>query len=518
MASLAHPLISALLAVVDRMGALTTQVSEYRELSDAELREVARLSASLQRAAETQGAVVAGEVAHRSRSELGSGGLAQREGFRTAEEFVRVTTGSTIRDAAAAVRVGRLLESVGHEGAVDLVAGSGNEGVTGDGAVAASEPWLAHVARAVAAGELSVGGAESISRGLGQPSALVTQAQLAEAVRRLCLEASVLDADRLYRRARQLRDELELEVDGAAVAERESERRAARNLALYRRQDGMGRLVWTLDPETLARVGELFDRATSPRRGGPRFSANSDGLADRIASDSRTTGQLASDVFEHLLAAGADADSSELLGTGAASVRVLVTRRALQSRAGHARIEGQAGPVSIETAERLACGGSTIAITFDDHGQPLNVGREQRLYTRVQRIALAARDGGCRWPGCERPPSWTEAHHIRFWARDAGNTDVADGVLLCRHHHLLLHNNHWEVERNGAEYWLIPPPSIDPEQRRRRMRSTSLAMADLRRELRRDALGERDAARQRSASDDRSRVTRALTDDREFAR
>ncbi|MEP6482771.1 MAG: HNH endonuclease signature motif containing protein [Rhodoglobus sp.] len=41
------------------------------------------------------------------------------------------------------------------------------------------------------------------------------------------------------------------------------------------------------------------------------------------------------------------------------------------------------------------------------------------------------RDGGCRFPGCDRPPSWCEAHHIVPWSH-GGRTDLADGLLLCR--------------------------------------------------------------------------------------
>ena len=81
-----------------------------------------------------------------------------------------------------------------------------------------------------------------------------------------------------------------------------------------------------------------------------------------------------------------------------------------------------------------------------------------RDYTSTTRTSLAALSkGSCYFPDCDRPPSWTEAHHTEHWARDGGRTDVADGVLLCRHHHLLVHNNHWEVERRGTQLWLIPP-------------------------------------------------------------
>jgi hypothetical protein len=144
-------------------------------------------------------------------------------------------------------------------------------------------------------------------------------------------------------------------------------------------------------------------------------------------------------------------------------VRVIVASRALEERIGRGFIDGQTEPVSIATVERHACTAGTVRLTVDGHpdnaGQPLNLGRERRLFSRAQRLALAARDGGCRWPGCERPPSWCEAHHIEHWQRDRGRTDVADGILLCRHHHLLAHNNGWEIQRDGPRYLLVPPES-----------------------------------------------------------
>jgi hypothetical protein len=76
------------------------------------------------------------------------------------------------------------------------------------------------------------------------------------------------------------------------------------------------------------------------------------------------------------------------------------------------------------------CEGGTVTVGFDHNGHPLDIGREQRLYTRAQRTALGVRDGGCRFPGCEKPPSWTETHHILFWARDKGPTDIANGMPL----------------------------------------------------------------------------------------
>ena len=455
---MSESLATQLEAAAAALAVVPTDVASFTALTDASLLDLTRLSARVQRAASTTAALIAGEVARRSAPELGHSGLAQAAGYRTPQQLIRVTTGSTARDAATAVHVGTLA----HDAA----------------APAPQRPWLAPVGAALVGDELSVAAAESITNGLGSPSSAVGADELAAAAIQLCAEAPSLDADLLYRRARELRDEL----DEAGITDRETERREQRSLRFFRRPNGMARLTWDMDPETAALVGETYDRATSPRRGGPRFvDAETVHLAERIANDTRTTEQLASDTFAELLSQGAAADSSQLLGSGAPSIRVLVTDSAFRNRNGHGRIEGQPDPISIETIERLACEGILTEIIFDG-SSALDVGREHRLYTRKQRIALAARDGGCMFGDCDRPPAWCEAHHINHWVRDNGRTDVADGILMCHHHHMVLHNNHWEIERRGNEYWLIPPPEIDPEQKPIPLASKSRALKDLLRE------------------------------------
>ena len=123
----------------------------------------------------TTAAVIAGEIARRSAFSLGHDGLAQRTGHRTAIELVRVTTGLSGREAAAAVRVGTLVQD-------------------------ATDPrsWRHVLGQAVGQGFLSVGAADSIRAGLGEPSARVSEDALAEAVERLCSESETLDTDRLF--------------------------------------------------------------------------------------------------------------------------------------------------------------------------------------------------------------------------------------------------------------------------------------------------------------------------------
>ena len=185
--------------------------------------------------------------------------------------------------------------------------------------------------------------------------------------------------------------------------------------------------------------------------------------AERILADPRTTEQIALDTLVEILRTGSLADAGVVLGGRTPAVQVLVTDHDLRARTGLAAIEGQQEPVSVATAERHICEAGTVPILFDDDGQVVDLGRQHRLYSARQRIGLAARDGGCRFPGCDRPPSWCEAHHLVEWAR-GGNTDLADGILLCRHHHMLVHNNRWQVTRTGADYFVVPPKSIDPQQ------------------------------------------------------
>lgn len=419
-------------AAVAALEVIPLSAEQYREVPDTELLDLSRHAARAREIADAHLAVIAGEIARRSARELGRDGLAQRLGLRTPEELVRVTNRSTARDASAAVRVGRIVDG-------------------------ADEPWLAPVSGAVLQGSLPVGSADAIRSGLGRPTEGVSATKLTEAAELLCADGAALDPDRLQRRARELRDEL----DEAGIADREAARRDERTLTLKKLPSGMTRAIWLMDPETAAEFTTLYDRATSPRRGGPRFvSDDARAHAEVILADERTTGQLASDVFLQLLRQGADADSSQLLGSGGASISVHVTSEALSSGEGHGYIEGQPDAVSMSSIERLTCSGATTDVTFDANGQALDVGREQRLFNRRQRRALAARDGGCMAPGCDRPPSWTEAHHIEHWAL-GGKTDIADGILLCRHHHLLFHNHGWSLHRTGSTYWLTPPADVD---------------------------------------------------------
>jgi hypothetical protein len=103
-----------------------------------------------------------------------------------------------------------------------------------------------------------------------------------------------------------------------------------------------------------------------------------------------------------------------------------------------------AGLVAGRSVQRLACDATITRVVVDARSQVIDVGRSERVVPAGLRRALNARDGGCRWPGCERPPSWTSAHHVVHWSH-LGPTDKDNMVLLCRHHHWCVHEGGWTL-------------------------------------------------------------------------
>jgi hypothetical protein len=93
-------------------------------------------------------------------------------------------------------------------------------------------------------------------------------------------------------------------------------------------------------------------------------------------------------------------------------------------------------PVPSWLVDALACDCNLHRLLLDGRSAILDYGRAARTAPPDLFAALAARDGGCRHPGCDRPVAWTEAHHIVPW-EDGGETSITNTVLGCsRHHHL----------------------------------------------------------------------------------
>ncbi len=100
-------------------------------------------------------------------------------------------------------------------------------------------------------------------------------------------------------------------------------------------------------------------------------------------------------------------------------------------------------------AARFACLGDLTPIVLGQHGEPLYLGRTERLATAGQFKALMVRDQHCTYPGCSVPGTWCDAHHLIWWCR-GGSTDIANLVLLCPRHHTLVHDKDLLATVTGA--------------------------------------------------------------------
>ena len=103
--------------------------------------------------------------------------------------------------------------------------------------------------------------------------------------------------------------------------------------------------------------------------------------------------------------------------------------------------------VSAETARRLACDAAKVEMQHGQDGEILDVGRRTRTISPALRRALAARDGQCRFPGCQNRR--TDAHHVQHWA-GGGETVLDNLVLLCRRHHRAVHEGGFRITLDAA--------------------------------------------------------------------
>jgi Domain of unknown function (DUF222) len=156
--------------------------------------------------------------------------------------------------------------------------------------------------------------------------------------------------------------------------------------------------------------------------------------------------------------------------TGGERPRVNVTLDwdVAREAAGAAMLDGGT-LLSPGATRRLLCDAAVIPAVLGGNSEVLDVGRSTRTFTTATRRAIALRDQGCVWPGCDRPPSWCETHHRDWWVRDLGTTGYDNGVLLCSFHHGEIHRSQWEVRfAADGRAELIPPKWLDPKREPRR--------------------------------------------------
>ncbi|GAA3248194.1 HNH endonuclease signature motif containing protein [Pseudonocardia petroleophila] len=185
------------------------------------------------------------------------------------------------------------------------------------------------------------------------------------------------------------------------------------------------------------------------------------------ADDDRTAAQrqaeALADVCGYVLDHGDD-----LPETGGRRPHLTVTIRLedLEARARGAMLEF-GGTITPATLRTLACDAGVIPIVMNGDSQPLDVGREKRTIPDGLRKAITVRDRGCAHPGCDRPPSWCDVHHVDHWGHE-GPTELNNLVMLCKAHHRQIHHSDWTVRIRDGLPEFVPPRWIDPTRTPRR--------------------------------------------------
>lgn len=396
--------------------------------------------------------VLAGVLAQRSSREQGHNGLSAVHGHASPVSLIQSITGSTKADAARQVRVGS-----------SLLDEAGPAGGESDAGAPVAVAWHEPLRRALLEGALTTAQQDAIRRGLGDP---LDDRAWSIAAEQLIDEAPTMPVEELGKRARIVRDLL----DAAGAEERSQRRYEQRAFRMWTDHDGQHHARITFDDEGALWLRSLSNAAMRPRRRGPRFVTDDErAAADDLVNDPRTNEQLEYDLIMDVLRAGSLATAADVFGARQPGVRVIVVQDAIGPRdalgrmlaVGHAEDGGDALAGSI--IDRNLCTHGSREVTTDREGNPLYLGREQRLFSPAQRLTLAARDGGCIWPGCTLPASYTEAHHIDEYVADEGRTDVDRGVLLCRYHHMHIHAHGYKITRSGhGPFVLHPPPGDGP--------------------------------------------------------
>jgi hypothetical protein len=116
-------------------------------------------------------------------------------------------------------------------------------------------------------------------------------------------------------------------------------------------------------------------------------------------------------------------------------------------------------PISAKTVERFACDCGVTRVLLGSESTVIDVGRSKRTVSGPARRALDARDGHCRWPGCERHAKKSAAHHLVHWIH-GGSTDLDNLILLCHRHHWMVHEGKWQIVRSDDGRMLTIPPTI----------------------------------------------------------
>jgi len=234
-------------------------------------------------------------------------------------------------------------------------------------------------------------------------------------------------------------------ADPEAYAAEQAQAVEARSLTLSTGEGGMLWVRGVLDPEG----GAVLRTALEPL-------ARRTGKGDDRKRDRRLADALV-ELGHHSL----DSGQVPQRASQRTHLQVTTTLETLLQRAGSPAADLEFSlPISAKAVERLACDCNVTRILLGSDSMVIDVGRSKRVVSPSQKRALNVRDKGCRFPGCDRPATWTSGHHLVHWIK-GGGTDLPNLVLLCYRHHWMVHEGGWQLIKSDDGQMLAIRPQLD---------------------------------------------------------
>lgn len=353
------------------------------------------------------------------------------------------------------------------------------------------QPAMPATARALADGAISAQHVSVVEKFVKKLPGWVDPATRENSERQLADLARVLPPESLTQAASRL--SALIDEDGPCPKDPEQ---AARRRSFWIKDqddDGMSEGGFVTDAETRALLEAVFAAMAKPGRFDPDAelseepvsknpdsavrTENSLGAArsagdttgsEPVIRDPRTVKQRQHDAFTEILRQFVRSGIAGSTNGVEAIAIITMTLADLEKETGLA-LTATGSTLPIRDAVRMAARSRPYLLIFDDDGRPLHLGRARRTASRDQRLALFGAERGCTFPGCTRPASWCQTHHITEWAH-GGNTDIDSMTLACESHHPLVGpgESQWATSIApaghpfaGRTLW-HPPAALDP--------------------------------------------------------
>jgi hypothetical protein len=298
------------------------------------------------------------------------------------------------------------------------------------------EASLPRTAEALARGDIGVGQVDVIRKTLaGLPDVVPEKRVLAE--KEMLKQAAQDDPNALARFGAGIRDLID--PDGPPPSDPDPQPRQW--VRRHIRRDGRMELKALLDVENAQRLEALLKSFEKPHPEG---------------DDTRSHSERAGDAFADVLRMAANCPDLPTHNGLKTEIALVVDVDKLRNDTQDLVLPGQTG-LTVRDMRRLACDSHVLPAVMDGDSKPLDVAVPAYVVPAHIRRGLVLRDRGCAFPGCERPASATDSHHIRSWIVHNGPTQLDNLVLLCGTHHRLIHRSEWTVKLVNGWAYFTPP-------------------------------------------------------------